>query len=447
MGRVSSTQQNLLQKITDRQARIAVMGLGYVGLPLAVASARAGFPVTGFDVDSAKAEQLNSGTSYIDAVKSEELAQHVKQGRFTATADMSKLADCQVIIVCVPTPLTKHREPDLSYVRITAETIARHMKPGTLVVLESTSFPGTTREVMLPILASGSLQAGQDFFVGFSPEREDPGNRHFNTTTIPKVIAGDGPGALELMQAYYGAVVERVVPVSTPDTAEAVKITENVFRAVNIALVNELKLIYDAMGIDVWEVIEAAKTKPFGFQAFYPGPGLGGHCIPIDPFYLTWKAREFDIHTRFIELAGQINTSMPRHVISRLETALGQHFGRALAGARILVLGLAYKKNVADVRESPSFKLMELLEGRGAHCEYHDPLVNSVPPTREHAEFTGRKSTALDARSIGRFDAVLLSTDHDDVDYNLIAKSARLIIDTRNRFKDLHGNGAVIVKA
>jgi UDP-N-acetyl-D-glucosamine dehydrogenase len=446
MGR-EGKQQQLLYKINERSAKVAIIGLGYVGLPLAMATARADFGVIGFDVDEAKSDQLNAGHSYIDAVRSEELKGHVEAGRFVATVDMTRLSECQVIIVCVPTPLTRYREPDLSYIRITSEEIARHLKAGTLVVLESTSFPGTTREVMKPLLERSGLRNGEDFFVGFSPEREDPGNRHFSTTTIPKVVAGDGAGALELATAFYGAVVEQVVPVSTPDTAEAVKITENVFRAVNIALVNELKIIYDAMGIDVWEVIEAAKTKPFGYQAFYPGPGLGGHCIPIDPFYLTWKAREFDVHTRFIELAGQINTSMPRHVIGKLEEALGQNSGKALQGARILVLGLAYKKNVADARESPSFKLLELLEKRGAICEYHDPLIPQIPATREHAEYTGRQSTMVSVKSLGQFDAVLLSTDHDDVDYNLIAEHAKLVVDTRNRFKDLGDRGAVIVKA
>jgi UDP-N-acetyl-D-glucosamine dehydrogenase len=447
MKRDSNQQKALLQKINDRSAAAAVMGLGYVGLPLAMAMVRAGFSVVGFDVDQAKAEQLNGGLSYIDAVRGDELKTHVQNGKFVATTDMARLSECQVIIVCVPTPLTRHREPDMSYIRITSEQIAKHMKPGTLVVLESTSYPGTTREVMKPILERSGLHHGADFFVGFSPEREDPGNRQFSTTTIPKVIAGDGPAALELVAAFYGAVVDKVVPVSSPDTAEAVKITENVFRAVNIALVNELKVIYDAMGIDVWEVIEAAKTKPFGYQAFYPGPGLGGHCIPIDPFYLTWKAREFDVHTRFIELAGQINTAMPRHVVGKLEEALGTHAGKALQGARILILGLAYKKNVADVRESPSFKLMELLEKRGAVCAFHDPLVPKIPPTREHAEFNGRASVTLDAKALGGFDAVLVSTDHDDVDYELIARHSKLIVDTRNRFKDLAGLGATIVKS
>ena len=441
------TAKTLASRIADKSARAGVIGLGYVGLPLAAAIARAGFAVTGFDIDVAKTTRLKAGHSYIDAVADDELAKHLAAKKFHATSDMGELASCQIIIICVPTPLTKFREPDLSYIRDTSRQIAKHLKAGTLVVLESTTYPGTTTEVMKPLLETSGLQSGVDFFVGFSPEREDPGNRHFNTTTIPKVVAGDGKQAGELMQAFYGAVVKQVVPVSTPATAEAVKITENVFRAVNIALVNELKIIYDAMGIDVWEVIEAAKTKPFGYQAFYPGPGLGGHCIPIDPFYLTWKAREFDIHTRFIELAGQINTAMPRYVVGRLEEALSNTSAKALSGAQILVLGLAYKKNVSDFRESPTFKLMELLEKRGAHCSYHDPFIAEIPTTREHPEFTGRQSVALTASALKKYDAVLLSTDHDSVDYALVAAHSSLIIDTRNRFASVKNAKASIVKA
>jgi UDP-N-acetyl-D-glucosamine dehydrogenase len=437
----------LQSHIAARTATVGVIGMGYVGLPLAMAAAKAGFPVIGFDIDATKTTALNAGTSYIDAVKNSVLAGFVSSKHFHATTDRSRLASCQVIIICVPTPLTKHREPDLSYIRVTSEDIAGHLQPGTLVVLESTTYPGTTTEVMKPLLERSGLKAGVDFFVGFSPEREDPGNRDFHTATIPKIVSGDGAMAGSLVADFYQAVVDRVVPVSTPATAEAVKITENVFRAVNIALVNELKLIYDAMGIDVWEVIDAAKTKPFGYQAFYPGPGLGGHCIPIDPFYLTWKAREFDIQTRFIELAGEINTAMPRHVVSKLEAALSTYRGKALQGANILVLGLAYKKNVKDMRESPTFKLMELLEKRGAVLAYHDPHLPEIPPSREHAEFTGRKSIAMSVKNIQHYDAVLLSTDHDGVDYELVAREAKLIVDTRNRFAGLENLGAKIIKA
>jgi UDP-N-acetyl-D-glucosamine dehydrogenase len=439
--------ESLKQQILDRTAPVAVMGLGYVGLPLAMAIAKAGFAVTGFDIDEAKTRLLNGGSSYIEAVKDEALQRCIADGRFVATTNRASLANCRVIIICVPTPLTKHREPDLSFIRSTAGDIAKHLKPATLVVLESTTYPGTTTEVLKPLLAQSGLTAGEDFFVGFSPEREDPGNPDFHTATIPKVVAGDGAMAGELVKVFYGAVVKQVVPVSSPATAEAVKITENVFRAVNIALVNELKIIYEAMGVDVWEVIDAAKTKPFGYQAFYPGPGLGGHCIPIDPFYLTWKAREYDIHTRFIELAGQINTSMPRHVVARLEEALGAELGKALAGARILILGLAYKKNVPDMRESPTFKLMELLEKRGAKTDFHDPHIPTILPTREHGDFTGRTSVGLTAEALAGFDAVLLSTDHDAVDYDLVARHARLVIDTRNRFARVRNPKAKIVKA
>ncbi len=437
----------LLTATQNRSVPVAIVGLGYVGLPLAMAAARAGFPVTGFDIDKSKIDELNAGRSYIGAVKNSELAAFVEAKKFTATVNANCFAEARVVIICVPTPLTRQREPDLSYIRTTAETIAAKMKPGTLVILESTTYPGTTTEVLKPLLERSGLVAGRDFFVGFSPEREDPGNKDFNTTSIPKVVAGDGPDAARLVEAFYGAVVDKVVPVSTPSTAEAVKITENVFRAVNIALVNELKLIFDAMGIDVWEVIDAAKTKPFGYQAFYPGPGLGGHCIPIDPFYLTWKAREYDVYTRFIELAGQINTSMPRHVVAKLEAALGNTQGKSLAGARVLILGLAYKKNIADMRESPTFKLMELLEARGAKVDYHDPHIPVITPTREHAHYTGRNSVVLDAEMLRLTDAVLVSTDHDGVDYDLVAREAKLVVDTRNRFAGLVGKGAVIVKA
>jgi UDP-N-acetyl-D-glucosamine dehydrogenase len=439
--------EGLRAALGDWTAVVGVIGLGYVGLPLAVSTARAGFRTIGFDIDPAKAERLNAGASYIDAVSNADLALVVTEGRFTATGDFDRLAECDVIVICVPTPLTRHREPDLSFVEETARQAARRLRSGQLVVLESTTYPGTTREVLKPILETSGLKAGQEVFLGFSPEREDPGNARFRTVTIPKVVAGDGPEASELVQAFYGKVVDTVVPVSSPDVAEAVKITENVFRAVNIALVNELKLIYGAMGIDVWEVIEAAKTKPFGFMPFYPGPGLGGHCIPIDPFYLTWKAREFDMGARFIELAGEINTAMPTHVVEVLARALDTKFQKGLSGSHILVLGLAYKPNVADVRESPSFKLMELLEKRGATASFHDPHVPEIPPTREHAAYNGRRSTALSAETLAGFDAVLISTDHDAVDYGLVERHARLVVDTRNAMAKRGLFSADVVKA
>jgi UDP-N-acetyl-D-glucosamine dehydrogenase len=426
---------SLIERLGARTARIGVVGLGYVGLPLAMACARAGFATIGFDIDPRKAERLNRGESYIDTVGGGELRRLVAAGRFWATDDLSRLGDCDVVGICVPTPLTRQREPDLSFVEATARTIAGTLRGGQLVVLESTTYPGTTREVVKPLLEAGGLASERDFFLAFSPEREDPGNAEFETRSIPKVVAGDGPLAARAALAFYGAVVERLVPVSTLDTAEAVKIAENVFRAVNIALVNELKMVFERMGVDVWEVIEAAGTKPFGYMPFYPGPGLGGHCIPIDPFYLTWKSREFDMPTRFIELAGEINLSMPRYVVGRLEEALDRTLGMSLSSARILIVGLAYKRNVSDVRESPTFKLIELLEARGASVAFHDPHVEAIPPTREYAAYAGRRSTPLSAETLRAHDAVLIATDHDAVDYPLIASDAALIVDTRNAFR------------
>ncbi len=440
-------KDRLRERIRGRTARIGVCGLGYVGLPLCVATAQQGFKVSGFDINEARVDELNGGRSGIGAVSDEELQTLIAQDTFSASQDPSGLADCDVILICVPTPLTRHREPDLQYVRATAETIAANQRPGQLVVLESTTYPGTTNEVIRPILEQHGLKSGSDFFLGFSPEREDPGNRHFDTASIPKVVSGDGDTARELAVLFYDAVVDQVVPVSTNQTAEAVKLTENIFRAVNIALVNELKVVYDAMGIDVWEVIDAAKTKPFGYMPFYPGPGLGGHCIPIDPFYLTWKSREYDLSTRFIELAGEINVAMPRFVVDRLAQALNDRSGRALAKARILLIGMAYKKNVEDIRESPSFKLMQLIEQRGATVDYHDPFVDEIPGTREHPEYQGRKSVSLTKDSVAGFDAVLISTDHDTVDYALIANAASLIVDTRNVFARLGLDMSNVVKA
>lgn len=437
----------LLDAIRDRTARAGVIGLGYVGLPLAISISRAGFPVLGFDVDPDKIVRIESGRSYIDAVPSEILATEHSAGRFSATCDFDRLAECDVIAICVPTPLTRHRDPDLSFVENTCREIAARLRPGQMIVLESTTWPGTTEEVMKPILAADGLVCGRDVFLGYSPEREDPGNRDFETSTIPKIVAGDGAEASELMAAFYGAVVKTVVPVSGTRTAEAVKLTENVFRAVNIALVNELKVVYDAMGIDVWEVIDAAKTKPFGYMPFYPGPGLGGHCIPIDPFYLTWKSREYELPTRFIELAGEINTAMPRHVVEKLAEALDRRLGKALSRSRILVLGLAYKKNVPDIRESPSLRLMELLIERGAEVGYHDPLIAEVPRTREYAHLKGRLSEPLTPDVLSGYDAVLVATDHDDIDYAMLVEHAPLVIDTRNVFDRRQIRSDRIVKA
>ncbi|WP_083531271.1 nucleotide sugar dehydrogenase [Pararhizobium antarcticum] len=442
MSHFSSPHENLLAGIDARTARAGVIGLGYVGLPLAMTIARSGFPVTGFDIDPSKMVAIEAGRSYIEAVSDTVLREHARSGRFQATADFSRLAECDVIIICVPTPLTKHRDPDLSFIVKTCAHIAETLRPGQLVVLESTTYPGTTDEVVKPILEKAGLVSGQDFFLGFSPEREDPGNRDFETSSIPKVVAGDGPAAAELMVRFYSAAVKTVVPVSSNATAEAVKLTENIFRAVNIALVNELKVVYDAMGVDIWEVIDAAKTKPFGYMPFYPGPGLGGHCIPIDPFYLTWKSREFELPTRFIELAGEINSAMPRHVVGKLAEALDRHSGKALSRSRVLVIGLAYKKNVPDTRESPSLKLIELIEERGGTTAYHDPHIAQIPPTREYMMLKGRSSVSLDEETIKGFDAVLIATDHDAVDYAALARWAPLIIDTRNAFarRQLHSD-------
>lgn len=447
MDASQSTYDRLLSRISTRTAQVGVIGLGYVGLPLAVAIARAGFPVSGFDIEARKVESLNAGQSYIEAVTSTALAGQVASGRFRATADFAELEVCDVIIICVPTPLTKHREPDLSFVRDTAATIAKHLRLGQLIVLESTTYPGTTDDVIKPILEETGLLSKTDFFLGFSPEREDPGNRSFEVATIPKVVAGDGIEAATLVQAFYQGVVKTVVPVSTTATAEAVKLTENIFRSVNIALVNELKVVFGAMGIDIWEVIEAAKSKPFGYMPFYPGPGLGGHCVPIDPFYLTWKAREYELPTRFIELAAEINTAMPRHVVDELAKALDRRCGKALSRSRILIIGLAYKKNVPDIRESPSLRLIELIEEWGGKAEFHDPHVAEIPSTREHMAIKGRRSVELTEAALKDFDAVVVATDHDAIDYQAIADHAHLIVDTRNVFGRLGLARETVVKA
>ncbi|MGO4526248.1 nucleotide sugar dehydrogenase [Microvirga sp. 2MCAF35] len=436
----------LLAAIRDRRATVGIIGLGYVGLPLALTAVKAGFTVLGFDINETHVAQLNRRESYIGHIPSGQVAEAVEQGRLEATADFDRLGEPDAILICVPTPLTKHREPDLSYVEASARMIARRLRKGQLIVLESTTYPGTTEEVLKPILEATGLKCGTDFFLAFSPEREDPGNPDFSTSTIPKVIGGDGSDALALADALYSQLVVTTVPVSSAATAEAVKLTENIFRAVNIALVNELKVVYAAMGIDVWEVIDAAKTKPFGFMPFYPGPGLGGHCIPIDPFYLTWKAREFDITTRFIELAGEINTRMPYYVVDRLAEAVDRT-GKAFSGSRILIVGIAYKKNVGDMRESPSLKLIELIEARGARTEYFDPYVPVIPMTREHAGLAGRRSVELNAATLADYDAVLVATDHDNVDYRLIAESGTLIVDTRNALLRAGLHGSHIVKA
>jgi UDP-N-acetyl-D-glucosamine dehydrogenase len=437
----------LLAKYRDRTATVAVIGLGYVGLPLVLALIRARFKVIGLDIDEKKIQALRDGKVYIDHLPAQPLADAIESGRFHPTTNFADLHEADAILICVPTPLTSHREPDLSFVESTANSILPNLRRGQLVVLESTSYPGTTRDVLKPILERSRLLSGRDFFIAFSPEREDPGNLEFSTTDIPKVVGGDGKDALELAEALYGSFVSKIVPVSSLEAAEAVKITENVFRSVNIALVNELKILYTEMGIDTWEVIEAAKTKPFGFMAFYPGPGLGGHCIPIDPFYLTWKSREYGLTTRFIELAGEINTIMPRYVVVRLAEALNERTGRGLNGAKILVVGLSYKKNVGDTRESPSFKLIELLERQGAACDVYDPFVPTIPPTREHPDLAGRQSVAFTGNVISTYDAVLIATDHDSIDYKFLAEHAKMVVDTRNACARAGAIGSNIVKA
>jgi UDP-N-acetyl-D-glucosamine dehydrogenase len=429
--------QSLHAKLSDGSARIGIIGLGYVGLPLGVAAWRAGFSVVGFDVDPAKKEALNNGRTYIGRIGDDLIGELNRSGRFEATDDFARLGECDVIAICVPTPLNANREPDLSYVEKTAHSIAKTLRPGQLISLESTTYPGTTAQIVRPILEAGGLKSGTDFFLAFSPEREDPGNPDFHTASIPKVVGGDGADASALAQAFYGKVVQNVVPVASCEVAEAVKITENIFRSVNIALVNELKLIYDRMGINVWDVIDAAKTKPFGFMPFYPGPGLGGHCIPIDPYYLSWKAREYGMPTRFVELAGEINIMAPYHVVDKVIEALSSAKKLALNGARILMIGVAYKKNVEDTRESPSFVLIEELEKRGAVVSFHDPYVPEIPMMREHAAMAGRKSLPLDAATVKAHDLVLICTNHDNVDYRLISSASDLVVDTRNAMKGL----------
>ena len=414
------------------QIHIAVVGLGYVGLPLSLQFARCATRVTGLDIDRRKVDALNAGRSYIMHIDGADVKEHVDAGRFSASDDFALVREVDAVIICVPTPLSKNREPDISYILETGRAIAPHLQAGVLVVLESTTYPGTTDEDLLRVLEAGSgLRAGTDFHLAFSPEREDPGNPSSRTAIIPKVVGGLTPACLEKALAIYGRAIDTLVPVSSCRAAEATKLLENIFRSVNIALVNELKTVYAAMDIDVWEVINAAKTKPFGYMAFYPGPGLGGHCIPIDPFYLTWKAREYGKHTRFIELAGEINTAMPEYVVNRTAEALNAA-RKPLNGSRVLVLGLAYKPDVDDERESASYHLMDQLKARGAEVAYHDPHVPAIRPTREHAHWTGTQSVAWNRETIGAFDAVVIATAHKAVNYGELAAWAQCIIDTRN---------------
>ena len=430
-----------LQKIKEKKAHIGIIGLGYVGLPLAIEFCKTGFQVTGLDIDQEKIDLLSQGESYIKHISGEKIKHLNKEGKFKGSTNHTLIRHLDCILICVPTPLNKNREPDMSYVISTAQKIAPHIVKNQLIVLESTTFPGTTLEVLIPELEAGSgLKANKDIFVAYSPEREDPNNKKYSIATTPKVIGADDPKSLELADSIYSFIVNKTVLVSGTKVAEATKLTENVFRAVNIALVNELKVIYEKMGIDVWEVIEACSTKPFGFMPFYPGPGLGGHCIPIDPFYLTWKAREHGITTRFIELAGEINTLMPDYVIQKIIFALNRE-GKSLKNSRILLLGLAYKKNIDDTRESVTFKIMELLEEKEAVTDYNDPYIPQIKPTRKYKQFVGKKSVAL--KKINQYDCVVILTDHTSYDFKAIANQSKIIVDTRNACGNIKSNKVI----
>lgn len=436
--------KQLLNKISIKQCVVGVIGLGYVGLPLVREFTRGGANVLGFDIDAKKVKSLMAGKSYIEHIPSATIKEMVSTKLFEATSDFKRLKQADCILICVPTPLTKMREPDMSYVRSTAEVIAKYLRKGQLVVLESTTYPGTTREVMLPILEQSGLKAGKDFFLAFSPEREDPGRKDYSTKTIPKVVGGIDKPSLQAACACYEIAIDTIVPVSSCEAAEASKILENTYRCVNIALVNELKVLFDRMGVDVWDVINAAATKPFGYTPFYPGPGLGGHCIPIDPFYLSWKAKQYGMTTRFIELAGEINVAMPEFVINKLMHALNDA-GKPVRNSKILVLGLAYKKDIDDVRESPSLALIELLQKKGAKVDYNDPHVPRTHKMRKHdLKMVSKKITPAMLKS---YDAVLISTDHSSYDYQLIVDNAKLVVDTRNATKSVKRGRKKIVKA
>ncbi len=440
-----SAQTMLQAKLDDQSALVGIVGLGYVGLPLAQAFIDAGYRVLGFDVDNSKVEKLLAGESYIGHLSSEWVTRCIEEKLFEPTASMKRLAEPDAILICVPTPLSESRDPDLSYVESTAEQIATRLRPGQLVVLESTTYPGTTRDVMLPILSKSELTCGEDYFLAYSPEREDPGNPDFTAGGIPKVVGGYDQASAKLAENLYGKAVSQVIPVASCEVAEACKVLENTYRAVNIALVNELKKLFDHIGIDVWDVIEAAKTKPFGFQAFYPGPGLGGHCIPIDPFYLSWVARKNDMPTRFIELTGEVNTSMPEYVVQRVARALNDA-EKSVKGSKICILGMAYKRDVDDPRESPSFRLLELLAEQGAQVTYSDPHIPHLPSMR-HFNVPDLYSSDLTQAYLGSQDCVLISTDHSAFDYELIGRHSKLIVDTRNAMHRVAAPKATVVKA
>lgn len=427
MSEITLMKASILSRIKDKSAVIGVVGLGYVGLPLIKRLNQVGFPTLGLDIDQAKIDALTMGEPYIKHIAVSDIESAIGSGKCRVTTDFSKAAGADVIILCVPTPLNKYREPDLSYVIGSVETLLPHLRPGQMLSLESTTYPGTTEEELRPRIEGRNLTVGEDVFLVYSPEREDPGNPDFNTHSIPKVCGGSSQACLEVGEAFYSQIIDRVVTVSSTKAAEMTKILENTYRAVNIALVNELKVVADRMGIDIFEVVDAAATKPFGYKAFYPGPGLGGHCIPIDPFYLTWKAREYGLHTRFIELAGEVNTSMPSYVISKIADGLNKQ-GKAVKGSRVLVLGVAYKKNVDDMRESPSLELIEELLSLGARVSYHDPYVPSLPKMRKHD--LNMESVEFTKKSVSVYDCVLIATDHDNVDYDLLGDSG-LIVDSR----------------
>lgn len=441
-----SATTELIEKLKAREATVGVVGLGYVGLPLALAFARGGLKVIGLDIDPEKPRKLAASETYLKHISSEEIRSVMAGGKLSATSEMAQAKRCDALVICVPTPLNKQREPDLSFIINTVEALAPHLRAGTLLVLESTTWPGTTDEIVRPIIEKTGLRVPRDVLLAFSPEREDPGNAHFVTSTIPKVVGADDPESREASEALYRAAVQTVVPVSSSRAAELTKLLENIFRAVNIALVNELKVLCEKMGIDIWEVIDAAATKPFGFMPFYPGPGLGGHCIPIDPFYLTWKAREFGFATRFIELAGEINTAMPHHVVERMMHALNDppvrdglpiFAPRALRGSKVLLLGVAYKADIDDVRESPALEILELLAEKGAFVRYHDPYVAKVPRTRKHGDLQLSSIALTDAELQGA-DCVLIVTAHKSVDYARVVEHSRLVVDTRNACKAIH---------
>lgn len=438
-------KQELLAQLEKRTAKIGIIGLGYVGLPLVLRFGEEGFKIIGFDVDPQKVSKLNAGESYIRHIDGDRLKSLVTAKAFEATSDFARLGEADCVIICVPTPLTEKKDPDLQYIEKTANALVKTLRKGQLISLESTTYPGTTDEILLELFKSTGLEVGKDYFLVFSPEREDPGNAKFSTRTIPKIVGGTTPDCLEVGRALYSSVIDRVVTVSSTKAAELVKLLENIYRCVNIALVNELKILTDRMGIDIWEVIAAASTKPFGFTPFYPGPGLGGHCIPIDPFYLSWKAKEYDFSTRFIQLAGEVNSAIPHYVVERITSALNDK-GKAVRGSKILILGVAYKKDVDDVRESPALEIMELLEDKGAVLTYSDPYIPRLHKMRKH-DFSHMSSAALNEELLKKNDAVLITTDHTGIDYQWLVTNSTLVVDTRNATREVRQGREKVVRA